>query len=122
MKKGKLKVLGLLVGLMMILAACGGSEESDSSGNKDSKEVNLAYVEWDTEIASTNVIGKVLENLGYEVTLTPLDNAIMWEAIAEGEADAMVAGWLPNTHAAQYEKYKENLDHAGVNLEGATAE
>ena len=120
MKNGKLKVLGLFIGLMMILAACGGSEESDSSGNKDTKEVNLAYVEWDTEIASTNVIGKVLENLGYDVTLTPLDNAIMWEAISKGEADAMVAGWLPNTHAPQFEKYKENLDHAGVNLEGAT--
>lgn len=120
MKKGKLKVLGLFIGLMMILSACGGAEESNSSGNKDSKKVNLAYVEWDTEIASTNVIGKVLENLGYDVTLTPLDNAIMWEAIAKGEADAMVAGWLPNTHAPQYEKYKEKLDHAGVNLEGAT--
>lgn len=120
MKKSKWKIAGLLVGFMMFLTACGGAEESDSSGNKNSKKVNLVYVEWDTEIASTNVIGKVLEDLGYDVTLTPLDNAIMWEAIANGEADAMVAGWLPNTHAAQFEKYKENIDHAGVNLEGAT--
>lgn len=79
----------------------------------------MAYVEWDTEIASTHVVGKVLEDLGYDVSLTPLDNAIMWEAVANGEADAMVAGWLPNTHGAQYEQYKDSLVELGENLSGA---
>ena len=80
------------------LAACGGesTKESDSANNKENLgEINLAYVEWDTEIASTHVVGKVLEDIGYDVKLTPLDNAIMWEAVSTGEADAMVAGWLP---------------------------
>lgn len=53
------------------------------------------------------------------MTLTPLDNAIMWEAVSKGEADAMVAGWLPHTHASQYEKYKDDLDELGENLAGA---
>ena len=100
-----------------MLAACNGDDSSKSSGN--AKDVNLAYVEWDTEIASTNVVGQVLEDLGYNVTLTPLDNAIMWEAVSKGEADGMVAAWLPNTHAPQYEKYKNDLDELGENLTGA---
>lgn len=47
-------------------------------------------MEWDTEVASTNVIAEVLKQEGFDVTITPLDNAIMWESIANGESDAMV--------------------------------
>lgn len=82
-------------------------------------EIELVYVEWDSEISSTNVVGKVLEDLGYDVTLTPLDNAVMWQAVADGEADAMVAAWLPATHGDLYEQYKDDIDEIGVNLEGA---
>jgi len=117
MKLKTLSKLGMALGLGFLLAACSGDDSSKSDGN--SKDVNLAYVEWDTEIASTHVVGQVLEDLGYNVTLTPLDNAIMWEAVSKGEADGMVAAWLPNTHAPQYEKYKDDLDELGENLAGA---
>ncbi|KGR77853.1 glycine betaine ABC transporter substrate-binding protein [Ureibacillus manganicus] len=116
----KLKLLGLTLGLGALLAACGGGDTaSTNNGGAEKKEVNLAYVEWDSEIASTHVVGKVLKDLGYDVKLTPLDNAIMWEAVSTGEADAMVAGWLPGTHAAQYERYKDGLVELGENLSGA---
>lgn len=120
----KFKITGLAIAASLALAACGDKEETskeqDVQGNKEEKkDINLAYVEWDTEIASTNVVGTILEDLGYNVTLTPLDNAIMWEAVANGEADAMVAAWLPHTHAAQYDKYKEDIVELGPNLEGA---
>lgn len=122
--------MGLALGMGAMLAACSSSDEGETSTEKasdsndnaateESKEINLAYVEWDTEVASTHVVGKVLEDLGYDVTLTPLDNAIMWEAVSKGEADAMVAGWLPNTHASQYAEYKDNLVELGENLTGA---
>lgn len=114
MKFKRLSKLGLALGISLLLAACG----SDDEGAKN-KDVNLAYVEWDTEIASTNVVGQVLEDLGYDVTLTPLDNGIMWEAISNGEVDGMVSAWLPQTHAPQVEKYKDHLDDLGENLTGA---
>ena len=114
MKFGRLSKLGLTLGLGLLLVAC-GSDDSDTNN----KNVNLAYVEWDTEVASTNVVGQVLEDLGYDVTLTPLDNGIMWEAISKGEVDGMVSAWLPQTHAPQVEKYKDVLDDLGENLTGA---
>lgn len=101
----------------LFLAACGNDDSADNGS--ESKEITLAYVNWDSEVASTHVVGEVFKDLGYSTTLTPLDNAIMWEAVANDEADAMVAGWLPNTHASQLEQYGEQLDHLGTNLEGA---
>ena len=37
------------------------------AGNGES--IDLVYVAWDTEIASTNVVGKVLEQNGYDVII-----------------------------------------------------
>lgn len=122
----KFTLASMTMAAALALAACGGDDKADdnkktddSKGSSDNKEINLAYVEWDTEIASTNVVGAVLEDLGYKVELTPLDNAVMWEAVANGEADAMVAAWLPHTHEAQYEKYKDDMVEVGENLKGA---
>lgn len=114
MFKSKGMLGSIALAATLLLGACGGEESSEGLG-----KINLAYVEWDTEVASTHVVGHVLEDMGYDVTLTPLDNAIMWEAVSKGEADAMVAGWLPATHSAQLEKYGGNLEDLGANLEGA---
>lgn len=115
--------LMLVLSLTLVLAACGGddaADEADENGldlGEDSLE--LVYVEWDSEIASTNVIAQVLEEAGYDVDATPIDNAIMWEAVASGDADGMVAAWLPATHGELYDEYSDDLVELGVNLEGA---
>ena len=114
MLKSKWMLGSVALAATLLLSACGGEDSSESLG-----KINLTYVEWDTEVASTHVVGHVLEDMGYDVTLTPLDNAIMWEAVSKGEADGMVAGWLPATHAAQLEKYGADLEDLGANLEGA---
>ena len=95
------------------------AEWTEGVDSVDGDAIELVYVEWDTEIGSTNMIGLVLEDLGYNVEVTPLDNAVMWEAVATGEADAMVAAWLPGTHGDLYEQYKDDLIDLGPNLEGA---
>ncbi|WP_347861235.1 glycine betaine ABC transporter substrate-binding protein [Salimicrobium sp. PL1-032A] len=90
-----------------------GTEEVDGT------EVELVYVNWDSEIASTNVVAEVMKQQGFEVTITPLDNGPMWEAVANGEVDGMVAAWLPATHGSQFEEYGDQLEDLGANLEGA---
>ncbi|MCM3609932.1 glycine/betaine ABC transporter [Planococcus sp. MERTA32b] len=95
------------------------AEWTEGTEAVDGTEIELAYVEWDTEVASTTVIGQVLEAQGFDVTLTPLDNAVMWSAVAEGQADGMVAAWLPGTHASQFETYGADMVDLGENLEGA---
>ncbi|SIO09653.1 glycine betaine/proline transport system substrate-binding protein [Carnobacterium alterfunditum] len=123
MKKLNWKYLGLTagLGLSLVAAGCTTEESTDDEATNvgNGQEIELAYVEWDSEVASTNVIGKVLENLGYDVSLTPLDNAVMWQAVSSGDADAMVAAWLPETHGSQFEEYGDQVVDLGSNLEGA---
>ncbi|AKG05012.1 glycine/betaine ABC transporter [Salimicrobium jeotgali] len=95
------------------------SSWTEGTEKVDGKEVELVYVNWDSEIASANVVAEVMKEQGFEVTTTPLDNGPMWEAVANGEADGMVAAWLPATHGPQFEKYGEQVEDLGANLEGA---
>lgn len=85
---------------------------------QDKGTVELAYVEWASEVASTNVVRAVLEQMGYEVDMSSLSAAAMWQAVAYGDADAMVAAWLPTTHENYYEQTKEQVVDLGANLEG----
>ncbi len=94
-------------------------EWTEGAEKVDGEKIELAYVAWDSETASTNVIGKVLSNLGYDVTLTQVDAGPMWAAVANGDADAIVAAWLPGTHKDFIEDYKDQVDDLGPNLEGA---
>jgi glycine betaine/proline transport system substrate-binding protein len=109
-----------LAALGALLVLIGGGVVNAFSGSSGQKEpVNLVYVEWDDATASTYVIGEVLKQEGFEVNLTPLDNAVMWQSVANGQADATVAAWLPTTHKSQWAEYGDQLDKAGTNLTGA---
>ena len=81
-------------------------------------EVTLVYVEWSSEIASTNVVKTVLEELGYKVEMLSVSAAAMWQAVASGDADAHVAAWLPSTHAHYFAAVKDKVEDLGANLEG----
>jgi len=85
-----------------------------SNGDK----INLAYVAWDSEIASTNVAAEVLRELGFKVTLTQVEAGPMWTAIATGSADASLSAWLPNTHKTYAAKFKGKYDDLGTSMKG----
>lgn len=93
--------------------AAGGMVQADDKGT-----VNLAYVEWSSEVASTNVVRAVLEQAGYEVDMTSLSAAAMFQALSTGDTDAIVAAWLPTTHEDYMESVGDNVEDLGPNLDG----
>ncbi|MDQ0159930.1 glycine betaine ABC transporter substrate-binding protein [Alkalibacillus salilacus] len=95
------------------------SEWTDGVGEGDGSTIELASTPWDSERASSNVLATVLEQNGFEVEVTPVDPSIVFESIANGDADATVAAWLPFTHADFYESVKDDVVDLGPNLEGA---
>lgn len=114
--------MSLLVATVIGLLFTFGSEDSykttvgaDSGG----QTVTLATVNWESEIASTNVLAQVLKEAGFNVQITTVDPAIMFSSVAEGQLDAMVGGWVPTTHQAYAEEYGDSMVDLGANLEGA---
>ncbi|MEK5185794.1 glycine betaine ABC transporter substrate-binding protein [Solibacillus sp. FSL W7-1324] len=94
------------------------SEWTKDIGQGNGEQVKIISTPWDSEFASSSVIKLVLEDLGYEPEVTPVDPAIMFQSIATGEGDVTVAPWLPTTHKAFYDKHKDDIVDLGENLEG----
>lgn len=107
-----------IVWAAVAIMAAGGIVGGLASQKSTGKQVNLGYVEWDSEVASTNVLAQAMEQHGYKVTMTPLDNAVLWQSLANKQVDATVSAWLPNTHKDLYEKYKNDISLLGPNLKG----
>lgn len=83
------------------------------------KTVTLAYVAWDSEIASANVAKATLESRGYKVNIRSMDAQPMWTAVATGAADASLSAWLPVTHDAYAKHFKGKYVDVRTNLDGA---
>lgn len=124
MMKKKMSVLMIaFLAITMVLAGCSSNKNANNAGNGKStkdKKITLAYVAWDSEIASTNVVKEVLESkLDYKVEMLQVDAGPMYVGVADGSADAMVAAWLPSTHGENYyEPNKDKLEDLGANLDG----
>lgn len=106
----RLASLGLIAGAGLATGSLAQAQEQDT--------IKLAYVEWSSEVASTNVVAAVLEQAGYNVELTSLSAAAMFQALASGDADAIVAAWLPTTHADYMERIGDQVEDLGPNLDG----
>jgi glycine betaine/proline transport system substrate-binding protein len=117
-KVSKLVVLLAVMALFAgVIAGCG--QQAQQQGQEGKGSVELGYVQWDSEIASTNVVKKVLEDQGYEVKITAVDASPMWLGVSEGNFDGIVAAWLPATHKDYYAQVKDKVEDLGPNLQGA---
>ncbi|MFP3983372.1 MAG: glycine betaine ABC transporter substrate-binding protein [Desulfurivibrionaceae bacterium] len=81
--------------------------------------VRIAYTDWSSSVASAHLLKAVfLEKTGTKCKLMRMPVDDMWEAVARGEADAMLSAWLPHTHAHYYNKYSGRQINLGPNLKG----
>ncbi|WP_154838461.1 ABC transporter permease/substrate binding protein [Staphylococcus sp. Marseille-Q1834] len=115
-KKKKL-IIGIILAILAILAILITLFLPSNVGSSKGT-ITLAYAQQDDQVVSTNVIAQVLEEQGYNVKMTSLDIPVTWKAVANGEADAMTGAWIPITHKAQYDEYKDDLDNLGPHIDG----
>ncbi|WP_188112393.1 glycine betaine ABC transporter substrate-binding protein [Salinicola aestuarinus] len=105
------------IALAAALAAAGTAGAAQAQ-DASKGTIDLAYVEWASEVASTNVVRAVLEQQGFDVNMNSLSAAVMWQAVGTGDADAIVAAWLPTTHGDYLERVQDDVEDLGPNLEG----
>ena len=113
------KQIIIIILLLLLLCAC-TPQNTDYATEKTDEEdtVKIVYVDWATEVASAHVVQAVIEEkLGYSCQLLPVSAVAMWEAVASGDQDAMVAAWLPSLHHHYLDKHKDHVVDLGPNLE-----
>ena len=85
----------------------------------EQKTVRLSYVDWSETVAATNMVKTVIqEKLGHTCEIIPMTADKMWEAVAAGNVDGMVAAWLPTTHGHYFKQYKDQIVDLGPNMVG----
>jgi glycine betaine/proline transport system substrate-binding protein len=110
----------LLFAFTLTGAACTvGEEVGEVSPAVGADTVRIVYVEWVSEIASAHVVKAVIEErLGLHCELLPVTAISMWESVAAGDQDGMVAAWLPSLHGHYYAQVSDKVENLGPNLEG----
>jgi glycine betaine/proline transport system substrate-binding protein len=110
--------------LSACLLACGCLEEEASkrqakATSSDKEAVKIVYVDWASELASSHVVKAVIEQrLHRSCELLSVTLVAMWEAIASGDQDGMVAAWLPSLQGSYLKEFRSRVDNLGPNLEG----
>ncbi|MCC5909009.1 MAG: glycine betaine ABC transporter substrate-binding protein [Clostridiaceae bacterium] len=128
-KKGLLSLL--LIGVLVFAVACAPADEpadvepGDVDAGTEVEEaveekgsVEIGYVAWDCAIASTHVMKTVLEDAGYDVTLTDASGALLYQELASGDLDFMTTAWLPYTHESYMDQFDGQLLDLGSNYSG----
>ncbi|MFP4533424.1 MAG: glycine betaine ABC transporter substrate-binding protein [Desulfobacterales bacterium] len=83
------------------------------------QNIRLVHTDWSSSIASANLVKAVFEEkLGTRCELVSVSADEMWKAVAEGRADVMLSGWLPDTHGHYHKQFREQVVDLGPNLEG----
>lgn len=120
MFKSKLVIAAVLLLVAAMVFSMVGCEPEEVVDDVDVAEsVEILFVEWDCATASTYVAKAVLEDMGYEVEVTPVAAAMMWSGLAAGDGDFISCAWLPGTHGEYYEEYGDDVVEIATHYEGA---
>lgn len=114
-----LLIIAILTTLTLLAAACGNGD-SGTAGDAESKSVNIGWIPWDEDIAVTHLWKNLLEKEGYEVELTQLEVAPVYQGLANGDVDVFLDGWLPETHSDYWERFGDELEQLGVWYDSGT--
>lgn len=117
-------LVAVLATLALLLAACGSDSDdkadngtgttaaTDTNDNGDNGEggsVHIGWIPWDEDIAVSYLWKVLLEEKGWDVEMTQLDAAPLFQGLADGDLDVFLDAWLPNTHADYWEDHEDDL-------------
>lgn len=112
-------LVAILAALALLAAACGNGD-SGTNGGGDSQAVNIGWIPWDEDVAVTHLWKYLLEEEGYEVELTQLDVAPVYQGLADGDVDVFLDAWLPQTHSDYWERFGDELEDVGIWYDSGT--
>ena len=113
-------VLVLVPAVVGFSAGCGWL-----GGVAGANQLTLGYIEWDENVAVSNLTKVVLEGeLGYEVELRVTNESVVQQVfrdVAKGDLNAFQDVWMPN-HEDYLSEVEDDVEHLDRWFEGETAQ
>ena len=113
-------VLVLVLAVWALAAGCGWP-----GAIAGSKQLKLGYIEWDENVAVSNLTMVLLEEeLGYEVELQVTNEAVVEQVfrdVADGDLEAFQDVWLPN-HKNHLSEVADDVEQLDPWFEGETTQ
>jgi len=99
-----------------------GDDDDDDDGDVGGEggSIHFGWIPWDEDIAVTHLWKVLLEERGYDVEMTQLDAAPLFQGLADGELDVFLDAWLPDTHADYWEEHEDELTELSTWYDEAT--
>ena len=115
-------IMGLMLAMLLALtsfgvAGCSSDSEADGDGDaatEDKGTISIGWIPWDEDIAATYLWQRILEDEGYDVELTQLDVAPVYDGVANGDLDLFLDAWLPITHSDYWDEYGDRMEDLAV--------
>ena len=115
--------IALMLAIFGVLAG-GCTTDSDGADSDVSSKgsIHIGWIPWEEDIAATYLWENLLESEGYDVELTQLDVAPVFEGVASGDLDLFFDVALPVTHADYWAEYGDRLEDYGSWYDNVTLE
>ncbi|MES1928457.1 glycine betaine/proline transport system substrate-binding protein [Salinisphaera dokdonensis CL-ES53] len=82
--------------------------------------IEFGWTAWsDAEFVTKLAKQLIEEHTDYDVKLTLSAIGVQYQGVANGDLDAMLMAWLPDTHADYMERVKDDVENLGTIYEGA---
>lgn len=107
------RFIGVLVMFVFVLGAC-------SDGDVSTEEpIVFGQTGWSSTEVPTEIIKQILEEEGYDVEVTLLDQPLIFEGLKNKEVDFFMDAWLPYTEEALWDEYGDDLIKVAESYEEA---
>ncbi len=85
----------------------------------DCQDVRFGYVNWPGVTVKTRTAQWMLQQLGYQSTMTAASTPVVYQSLARGELDAFMAQWMPSQRDL-FRKFGQEgtIDIVSANLRG----
>jgi glycine betaine/proline transport system substrate-binding protein len=107
--------MAAVLSLSLVAAAC-GSDDSGGSGSAEDKSIELGIIpSWTDGLSMAYLWKNLLEEEGYEVTITDLAEAApLYTGLSKGDLDVYPSAWPEATHAEYMETYSDDIEDLGA--------
>ncbi len=100
-------------GMVDKLAPVAGAAKNADGKDERTRAVEMGWFPWEEDIAATYLWKNVLERRGYKINLKQFEVGPMYAALAAGDVDVQLDGWLPYTQKNYWDKYQDKLTDVG---------